>query len=179
MRQISVMGHLPEFYSPVREFRRIDEIENAEFQELARCNEEDLRDAFIMTADERSLKIWEKEIGIRAEAGMETLDFRRKRLVNRYTAKPPFTMRWLEKQLAALLGAGFSHCERDEEVELLTVYADLSSLLLLREFEATIEQVLPLSMQHWKHLLGYRKPEGGFFVGGTTMGHVQLTSWPA
>ena len=172
-RKIQFMGHLPEFYQGVREFEAIGDTEDVEFKLLAEANQEDLLNAFVMTGNENSISIWEKEIGIRAEIG-ETLDFRRKRLINRYTIKPPFTMRWLEKQLTELLGAGFLKAERDDDVEILYVFVDIDSLPVLREFDATIEMVLPLSMQYFKTIIGHRDIPSGLHIGATSPVHIHI-----
>lgn len=172
-RKIHFMGHLPDFYQGVREFEATGDTEDVEFKLLAEANAEDLRNAFVMTGNENSISIWEKEIGIRAEAG-ESLDFRRKRLINRYTIKPPFTLRWLEKQLTELLGAGFLKAERDDDVEILYVYVDIDSLAALREFDATIEMVLPLSMQYFKNILGHRDIPSRIWVGATSPMYIHI-----
>ena len=155
------------------EFEAIGDTEDVEFQLLAEANAEDLQNAFVMTGDENSISIWEKEIGIRAEAG-EALDFRRRRLINRYTIKPPFTMRWLEKQLTELLGAGFLKAERDDDVEILYVYVDIDSLPMLREFDTTIEMVLPLSMQYYKNILGHRDIPSRVYIGAISPVHIHI-----
>ena len=178
-REIHFMGRLPEFYRDIYEFKAIGGSEDAEFQTLAACNAEDLRDAFIMTGAESSIAIWEKEIGIRADPSAETLDFRRKRLINRYTTKPPFTIQWLDNQLSALLGGGFIRTERDGDVEILYVYADLGSLPLLREFDAMIEFVLPLSMQYFKRLSAHRDWPAALYAGSTNPTHIHLFVNPA
>lgn len=172
-RKIQFMGHLPEFFQGVREFAAVGDTEDVEFKLLGEANAEDLRDAFVMTGSEESIGIWEKEIGIRAESG-ESLDFRRKRLINRYTIKPPFTLRWLERQLGELLGGGFLRAERDDDVEILYVYVDIDSLPALREFDATIEMVLPLSMQYFKMILGKREIPAGLFIGAASPMHIHI-----
>lgn len=178
-RRIDTMGHLPAFYRGVREFEAIAQCEDTFFHALADDNAADLADAFILSASESSIAIWEREIGIRSEPALESLDFRRKRLINRYTTKPPFTIRWLEQQLVALLGDGFLKTERDDDVEILFVYADLDSLPVLREFDTTIEIVLPLSMQYVKMLSGFRELPGAFYAGSTNPIHVHFDILPA
>lgn len=175
MRKIALMAHLPSFYHEVAEFQQLFGSLDQEFIQIYYENEKDLLDAFVMTADESSIGIWEKEIGIIPDLSNEDLDFRKARLINRYTIKPPFTIVWMERQLKNLLKEQFLRCERDDEVEILTVYADLSSLPILREFESTIEAVLPLSMQFQKCLSAYRKATAKFYAGAACSAMIQQT----
>lgn len=165
-RDIRIMGHLPEYYENIREFGQIAVTEDEEFKLIEEANAEDLADAFVMTASEKSIAIWESEIGIVPDKSSESLDFRKQRLINRYTMKPPFTIRWLEKQLTQLLGNDFIKVDRDDDVEILYVYVNLDSWPILKEFDKTIEAVLPLSMQYIKHLRKYVEALGNLYAGG-------------
>lgn len=173
-RKIDILGRLPEIFHTVRDFQQIARTEDAELMQIAQWNQEDLVDAFILTADQKSIAIWEKEIGIYPDLHMETLDFRRRRLIHRYTMKPPFTMNWLEQQLKELLGEGFLGAKRDEALMNLTVYADLMSLPLLREFDNTLEAVLPLSMQFDKILNSHRDVGEKRWAGMATALHLHI-----
>ncbi len=177
-RNIHFMGRLPSFYQGVEEFEAIGQTLDEEFRLLAQANEEDLHNYFVMTADAESIGIWEREIGIRASAG-ETLDFRRKRLINRYTMKPPFTIGWLDRQLRDFLGAGFLRTERDDDVEILTVYADIDSLSALLELDTLIETVLPLSMQYYRELSGHKELSSKLYVGSAHPMYLRIEIQPA
>lgn len=172
------MGHLPEFYQGVIEFEQIAQTNNEEFNLLKQMQADDLADAFVMTASEKSIVIWEREIGIVPDPSMETLEFRRKRIINRYTTKPPFTIKWLERQLAQLLGTSLIGVSRDDDVEILYVYANVSGYALLKEFEKTIEAVLPLSMQYRKQLVSKFDSQDLVYVGSTNREHIHFDIQP-
>lgn len=171
-KKINTLKHLPEIYHTIREIQQITQTEDSEFIQLNDWNEKDRNDAFIMTASDKSLKIWEREIGIRADETNETTEFRRKRLINRYTLKPPFTMHWLEEQLKELMGDGFIRIERDEKILHLIIYVDISSFPLLLEFEATIEAVLPLTMNLEKRMETKRELQENQWLGMATSSHL-------
>lgn len=173
-RKISILRYLPEIHQSLREFQQIAWTEDTEFKQMERENAQDLDDAFILTAGEKSIGIWEKEIGIRADPSVEDIEFRRKRLINRYTTKPPFTIKWLERQLKELLEDGFIRCERDDDVEILRIYAELLSLPLLREFDSSLEAVLPLSMQYEKQLRAKREAREQAYAAMASYGHLHL-----
>ena len=60
---------------------------------------------FIQSMDSTALKDWEDIFGILASP-TDTLDFRRDRLMNRMSMKPPYTADFLRLQLDRLLGEG-------------------------------------------------------------------------
>jgi Uncharacterized protein conserved in bacteria (DUF2313). len=173
-RKIDILGYLPDIFHTVRDFQQIARTENAECMQLAQWNQQDLADAFILTAQPNSIAIWEKEIGIHADPYTETLEFRRKRLINRYTMKPPFTMIWLEQQLQELLGDGFLGAKRDADLMNLTVYADLMSLPLLREFDNMLEAILPLNMQYDKRLKSHREVNETYWAAMAAPMHLHI-----
>lgn len=171
-KKIKTLNHLPEIYHTIREMQQITQTEDNEIIQLNTWNKKDRDDAFILTASEKSLKIWENEIGIRADEEKETIEFRRKRLINRYTLKPPFTMRWLEEQLKELMGDGFIRIERSDKILDLIIYVDISSFPLLLEFETTIEAVLPLTMSMEKRMEAKRKLQTNQWAGMATTSHL-------
>ncbi len=173
-RNIDILNHLPEIYHTVREFQQIALSENTEFLQWKQSNQQDLLDSFIKTADKNSIEIWEKEIGIQADILNESIDFRRQRLINRYTMKPPFTIRWLEQQLKQLLGNGFLKLVRDDDLLNLTVHADLVYLPILREFDTTLESVLPMTMQYQKQLNSHRDVQTQCFAAAASSMHVHF-----
>lgn len=145
-RKIGFLQRLPEIYSTVREFQALAQSMDGEFEQIAQDNRQDLEDSFILQAPAERLSIWEKEIGIRADPQRESTEFRRQRLINRYTTRPPFTMNWLKKQLDMLLGAGNYRLGRDENLQTLKITAGISAGPLLQEFQKTLENTVPLSM---------------------------------
>ena len=159
-------------------FRDIAEIENEEFERLKECNEKDLMDAFIMTASEKSIEIWEKEIYIKYDKVNDTLEFRRQRLINRYTIKPPFTIVWLENQLKSLIGDNLLDMRRDDDVETVFIEANFDSYSLLKEFITTLENTVPLSML-WSILyIAYKMTETKLYFGSTNLMHIKIESKP-
>lgn len=173
-RDPSYFKHLPEYYHDVQEIFALAKTIDEELKDQTNTSHQDLQELFVMTASANTLEVWESELGIRADPSKEDLNFRKKRLINRYTTKPPFTMRWLENQLQQLLGNGFIKIKRDDEIELLTIFADLSSLNILREFDLTLERILPLSMQYFKSVIAKMEAVGTLFVKTATMTHIAI-----
>ncbi|WP_206108572.1 putative phage tail protein [Paenibacillus thiaminolyticus] len=49
-----------------------------------------LDDQFVLTSSVDGIKRREKMLGIQADSSLETIEFRRQRIINRYQMKPPF-----------------------------------------------------------------------------------------
>lgn len=171
---IDCMGRLPDYYKNIEQFKQITNTDDEEFKLLKSQIDKDLNNAFIMKADATSITIFEREIGIFADPTTETLDFRRKRLINRYTTKPPFTIRWLENQVTTLLGNDLLGVWRDDDVEILYIHINISSYAVLKEFETTIEAVLPLSMQYKKQITALFDLLADLYIGSTSMQHIHI-----
>jgi len=97
-----VLSYLPPFYGEIREFREIAKTVNEELKQLKKEINFVMGEQFIQTA-EKTLKWREEEFRITA-GGDETIPFRRERLIERKSRKPPITLRTLRERLNAYIG---------------------------------------------------------------------------
>lgn len=103
-------------------------------------------DQYVTEASEQAVKRREKMLGIQADPTTETLDFRRKRLINRYSTKPPFTVRYLQQRLDFLVGAGLTIVSVDPQAFILTVTTNIDNAALFKEVERTVRVTKPANM---------------------------------
>jgi hypothetical protein len=103
-------------------------------------------DQFVMTAGVDAVKRRERMLGIQADPATESLDFRRKRLINRYSTKPPFTLRYLQQQLDALVGPGLAIASVDVQQFILYVTANIENANVFREVQFTVETIKPANL---------------------------------
>lgn len=61
---------------------------------------------FFQTMDTGAVSQWESVLGITANPAAETLEFRRARVLNRVSIRPPFSLGFLYQKLDELIGAG-------------------------------------------------------------------------
>ena len=61
---------------------------------------------FFQTMDEGAVSQWEKIVNIVPNPAAEDLDFRRARVLNRISIRPPFTLGFLYQKLDELIGPG-------------------------------------------------------------------------
>ncbi|MCM3748024.1 YmfQ family protein [Paenibacillus pasadenensis] len=141
-----LLTRLPEFYEDSREFKELLASEDAEVAAAESAVQSLLDDQFVMTAGEEAIRRRERVLGILADEAAEPLTFRRMRIVNRYSTKPPFTLRYLQKRLDELAGPGRALAMVDPDNYVLTVSAAIQDALLFREVERTIQAVKPANL---------------------------------
>lgn len=178
-RILPYLVHLPTFYHDVAEFQAIAAAIDPELEVLSSQWRNDFVESFILEASGERLKGWEEEIGIRADPLTETDAIRRKRLILRYTTKPPFTIRWLRIQLQQLLGTGFQKVERDGDIEALLLHLDVDALSLWEDIVIWLEMVVPLSMQFGVSFTGHKELPSKLYVGSAHPMHLHIEIQPA
>jgi len=141
-----ILQYLPDFYREIRDFTEIGRTESAELDDLETAIQRAFDDQFVMTASADAVKRRERMLGIQADPATESLEFRRKRLVNRYSMKPPFTLRYLQEHLDALVGPGMTIVSVDVQNFILYVTTNIENASVFREVIHTIETVKPANM---------------------------------
>lgn len=142
----SIMSYWPSLYREAKDFVELAATEDAELQTVEEAIDQLLDDQFVMSSSEEAIKRRERMLGIRANPAMESLEFRRKRIVNRYSTKPPFTIRYLQRLLDQLAGTGRAVAQVDVPNFILRVTMAVSDADLFREIEHTIKVVKPANL---------------------------------
>lgn len=141
-----IMKYLPEYYRLIEDFRSLDYTETIELDLLQGAVDQLFNDQFVMTSSVQAVKRREQMLGILADPGTETLDFRRRRILNRYQTKPPFTIRYLQRQLDMLVGPGMTIVSVDPLEFVLTVTANIDNASVFREVHYTVETIKPANL---------------------------------
>lgn len=141
-----IASYWPEYYRDIREFIELAATEDAELQGMADAIAQLFDDQFVMTSSLAAVKRRERMLGIQADSSTETLDFRRRRIVNRYSTKPPFTIRYLQERLDYLVGAGRAAASIDVQNFILTVTAAIEDAALFREVEWSVKTTIPANI---------------------------------
>lgn len=134
----------------IRDFRELAKTEDIELQLLEGAINQLFDDQFVMTSGPDAIKRREKMLGIQADPTTESLEFRRKRILNRYQTKPPFTIRYLQQQLDFLVGKDRAVAEVDVQNFILTITAAIDNAQIFKEVQHTVEIIKPanLTYQH-------------------------------
>ncbi|RJX40051.1 DUF2313 domain-containing protein [Paenibacillus pinisoli] len=141
-----ILGHLPDFYKVIKDFQQLDHTESNELDSLQDAVDQLFNDQFVMTAGQQSIRRREQMLGIKADPTTESLDFRRRRILNRYQTKPPFTIRYLQQQLDMLVGPGMTIVSIDPHAFVLTVTTNLDNANVFREVLHTIDTIKPANL---------------------------------
>lgn len=141
-----IMQYLPEFYREMKDFTELAATESVELDQMESAVQRLFDDQFVMTASADAIKRREQMLGIQADPVTETLDFRRQRLINRYSTKPPFTIRYLQQQLDKLVGPGMTIVSVDVQNFILYVTTNVEHANIFREIQHTVQTVKPANM---------------------------------
>lgn len=140
-----ILKQLPYYYVSIDDFVKLAATQSEEIIRLEESIEQLFRDQFVLTSSLGAIKKREQMLGIQAEPN-ESLNFRRRRIVNRYQTKPPFTIRYLQQQLDTLVGPGLTIVDVDYEARLLTVTANIDNASIFQEVIRTIETIKPANI---------------------------------
>lgn len=141
-----ILIHLPDFYERIEDFVELAATESAELELMEGAVNQLLDDQFVETSGLQAIKRREQMLGIQADPKTESLEFRRKRILNRYQTKPPFTIRYLQQQLDMLVGPGMTIVSRDPAKHLLIVTTNIDDANVFKEVIRTIETIKPANM---------------------------------
>ena len=101
---------------------------------------------YILTADELGISELEKGFNIIPNTAAEDLEFRRARLLNRNTTKPPFTLKYLKHKLDDILGAGNYSTQVDYPNYTLTVECSARDANWFTEITIVVGQIIPANI---------------------------------
>ena len=141
-----ILIHLPEFYEQIDDFKQLASTESVELILVKEASSKLLNNQFVMTADLPTIARVERLLNIQADPVTETIEFRRRRIVNRFQTKPPFTVRYLQQLLDALVGDGLTVVSIDNQNFVLTVTVEIENASVFREVIYTINKVKPANM---------------------------------
>lgn len=143
-----ILKYLPEIFQPVIDYKAIDLTESVELDNMDDAIQRVFDDSFVMTSNEQAIKRREQMLGIQADPATESLDFRKKRILNRYQTKPPFTIRYLQEQLDRLVGPGMTIVSVDVQNFILYVTTNIDNANIFKEVQHTIQTVKPANLEY-------------------------------
>lgn len=97
---------LPPWYREILDYQQMCQTEQAQFALLAQELNTVADNFFFQTMDADTVAAWEQVFSIIPDPASETLEFRRDRLLNRISTRPPFTLGFLYQKLDELIGPG-------------------------------------------------------------------------
>lgn len=141
-----ILNYWPDFYKEIADFIALADAQTPEVEGIEKAVQQLFDDQFVMTSSPQAIERREKMLGIQADPANESLDFRKKRILNRYQTKPPFTIRWLQQRLNELVGLGLVVVDVDVQNFILYVRADIDDAAVFKEVNHTVLTVKPANL---------------------------------
>lgn len=138
--------YLPWIYNNIRETDELMETERRSLDELNGIIDKWWANQYIPIADEDGIKVYEDQIGIIANPATEDLEFRRRRLLNRYSLQPPFTMRYLKIKLDEIIGVGKWNAWVDNDAFTLYIESSAENQNWYQEILITLHMIKPANI---------------------------------
>lgn len=134
---------LPPWYREVLDYQALCQAEQPVFQDIKMQMQAVLDNFFPQTMDVSAVEQWEDTLHILADPDSETLDFRRWRIINRISTKPPFTLQFLYNKLDELLGKGMYTIDVDYGNYTLYIYSEAKDQQQAQEIIFTVNHIKP------------------------------------
>lgn len=145
MSKIDISVYLPNYYDDIKEATDLMELENGLLENVKNLLDKVLHNQFVLTADHVGLTYYESLLRIMPNPS-DTLEYRRQRVLNRMTIKPPFTFRFLQKKLDELIGIGQWTAYVDYDAYTLYVETKIKNQFWLEELTVTINRIKPCNI---------------------------------
>lgn len=134
---------LPPWYREILDYQEICRTETAQFEALAEEIVGVAGNFFFQTMDEGAVGRWEQIFGIVPNPQTEGLDFRRTRVLNRISTRPPYTLGFLYQKLDELIGPGLWTVTVDYPNYTLYIESSAQNQNYATEVAFTINRIKP------------------------------------
>lgn len=141
-----LLDHLPVDYRRIREFRELSGTVSTEYDAVDRAFERVENDQFITSSSEAAIARKEKPYGIVPDLTVETLAFRKRRLLSRMQENVPYTVEYLRELLDNLLGGHLTEIELDTVLLEMEALVYVESASFYQEVEKMMERIVPLNI---------------------------------
>lgn len=134
---------LPPWYREVLDYQQMCQTIGAQFALLAEEINRVADNFFLQTMDLETVQMWENIFRIVANPATESLQFRRDRIINRISMRPPFTLRFLYQKLDELIGPGLWNVTVDYPNYALYIESNVDGQGYSQELIYTINHIKP------------------------------------
>lgn len=134
---------LPPWYREVFDYQAINGALEPLLEEAQGFLEQVLLNFFPQTMDVGTVEMWEDTLHIVPDPSYEDLDFRRARIINRISTKPPYTLAFLYQKLDELIGPGLWSVDVDHPNYTLYIESNAQDQAYSQEVEFTVNHIKP------------------------------------
>ena len=144
-RTVTLEEYYPNIMKQIREFQKISETENPEFNIVWQRAEDVFNDEFIADFTENGAMRWEKILKIIPKA-TDSMDVRRRRILAKINRILPYTHRNLENMLNVICGDGKSSVNIDYNNYIIKVNIDPSIMPNVEDVDELLTVVVPANL---------------------------------
>lgn len=138
-----LLSLLPPWYREVAEYQQICSAEAQQLQTAALATQSIADNFYFQTMNLAGVQMWEQIFNITPNPATETLAFRRARVLNRISMRPPYTLGFLYQKLDELVGPGLWSVEVDYANYALTIEAGAEDQSYWQELAYTVNHIKP------------------------------------
>lgn len=138
-----ICKYVPTWFRDILEYQALCQSETEQFTALQNAIQAIANNFFFQTMDAQSVAQWEKVFSIIPNPQTETLDFRRARIINRISTRPPFTLGFLYQKLDQIIGPGQWQVEVDYPNYTLYIEASAADKNYWSELAVTLNTIKP------------------------------------
>ena len=134
---------LPPWYRQILDYQEICQTEQEQLGALADEITAVAQNFYFQTMDVGAVQQWEQIFNIVPTPTTETLAFRRARLLNRISSRPPYTLNFLRQRLDGLIGPGAWTINMDYPNYTLYIESSAENQQYATEVSVTINHIKP------------------------------------
>ena len=134
---------LPPWYREILDYQQLCQTETAQFEALAQEITGVAENFFFQTMGLDGIEMWEQIFHIVPNPQTEDVEFRRYRVLNRITTKPPYTLGFLYQKLDELIGPGLWEVTVDYPNYTLYIESSAQNQNYAQEVAFTINRIKP------------------------------------
>jgi hypothetical protein len=139
-------SYVPQIYKGFTEMEDLIAVED-NILDAAENEKKNLEDnQYVLTANEYGIEQYEDMLDIIPNPAVETLQFRRDRIINRLSMTPPFTFRFLKKKLDEIIGVGKWKAYIDFSTYTLYVESSANNQIWFEEILITMTNLKPANI---------------------------------
>ena len=142
MPETQICKYYPPWFRRILDFQALCHTEGMELDAMAEAMDQIHKNLFVQTMDEGTTAQWEAILRI-LPTPEESLEFRRLRVQNRLSLRPPFTLIFLREKLDLLFGPGNYEVEVDYPNYTLYIEAPAAQQAYFTEVSALLNIVKP------------------------------------
>lgn len=142
MPDTRICQYYPLWFRRILDFQALCQTEEQELTAMAEAMDQIRKNLFVQTMDEGTCAQWEEILRILPMPG-EDLDFRRLRVLNRLSLRPPFTLIFLREKLDTIFGPGNYTVEVDYPNYTLYIETSVSNQAYFSEVSALLGIIKP------------------------------------